>query len=40
MRKAVLGVFLALTAVLAVAPLANADQTQTVACCGGTPGFP
>ncbi|MFF3489177.1 hypothetical protein ACFYXC_38945 [Streptomyces sp. NPDC002701] len=38
MRKAVLGVFLALTAVLAVAPLASADHTQTVACCGGMPG--
>lgn len=39
MRKAVLGVFVALAAVLAVAPLASADQTQTVACCGGTGGF-
>ncbi|MFE9686837.1 hypothetical protein [Streptomyces sp. NPDC006285] len=40
MRKAVLGVFLALTAVLAVAPLASADQTQTAACCGMPPGHP
>ncbi|MDQ1032731.1 hypothetical protein QF035_010313 [Streptomyces umbrinus] len=40
MRKAVLGLFVALAAVLAVAPLASADQTQAVACCGGTPGFP
>ncbi|MFE6195879.1 hypothetical protein [Streptomyces sp. NPDC057838] len=40
MRKAVLGLFVALAAVLAVAPLAGADQTDTVACCGGTPGFP
>ncbi|MCW8102682.1 hypothetical protein [Streptomyces tauricus] len=44
MRKAVLGLFVALTAVLAVAPLANAnasaDRTQTVACCGGMPGHP
>ncbi|MFD3843460.1 hypothetical protein ACFWWC_45730 [Streptomyces sp. NPDC058642] len=37
MRKAVLGVFVALAAVLAVAPLAGADQTQTIACCGGHP---
>ncbi|MGW9453384.1 hypothetical protein [Streptomyces sp. NPDC055632] len=40
MRKAVLGVLVALAAVLAVAPLAGADQTDTVACCGGGPGFP
>ncbi|MGW7210423.1 hypothetical protein [Streptomyces sp. NPDC054837] len=40
MRKAVLGVFVALAAVLAVAPLAGADQTQTVACCGMPPGHP
>ncbi|CCK24717.1 putative secreted protein [Streptomyces davaonensis JCM 4913] len=39
MRKAVVGFFVALAVVLAVAPLANADQTQTVACCGGTTGF-
>ncbi|WP_277816011.1 hypothetical protein [Streptomyces graminilatus] len=41
MRKAVLGLFVALAAVLAVAPLtdASADQTLTVACCGGTGGF-
>ncbi|MFE7652264.1 hypothetical protein ACFU6M_04940 [Streptomyces bottropensis] len=38
MRKAVLGLFLALAAVLAVVPLDNADQTETVACCGGMPG--
>ncbi|WP_331737289.1 hypothetical protein [Streptomyces sp. NBC_00019] len=31
MRKAVLGLFLALTAVLATAPSANAGQTETVA---------
>ena len=37
MRKAVLGLFVALAAVLAVAPLAGADQTETVACCGETP---
>ncbi|MDQ0946251.1 hypothetical protein QFZ24_000174 [Streptomyces phaeochromogenes] len=37
MRKAVLGLFVALAAVLAVAPLAGADQPQTVACCGQTP---
>ncbi|MGW7207544.1 hypothetical protein [Streptomyces sp. NPDC054837] len=37
MRKAVLGLLVALAAVLAVAPLASADadQTDTVACCGG-----
>ncbi|MES5825479.1 hypothetical protein [Streptomyces sp. RG80] len=40
MRKAVLGLFIALTAVLAVVPLASADQTQTVACCGKPPGQP
>lgn len=40
MRKAVLGLFVALAAVLAVAPFASADQTQTIACCGGTPGQP
>ncbi|MFD3843461.1 hypothetical protein ACFWWC_45735 [Streptomyces sp. NPDC058642] len=40
MRKAVLGVFVALAAMLAVAPLASADQAQTVACCGGGPGAP
>ncbi|WP_405953560.1 hypothetical protein [Streptomyces phaeochromogenes] len=38
MRKAVVGLFVALAAVLAVAPFAGADQTQTVACCGGMPG--
>lgn len=37
MRKAVLGLFVALAAVLAVAPLADADQTETVACCGHNP---
>ncbi|MFF4354825.1 hypothetical protein [Streptomyces sp. NPDC001530] len=37
---AVLDLFVALVAVLAVAPLADAGQTETVACCGGTPGFP
>ncbi|MFI9773051.1 hypothetical protein ACIHJG_40540 [Streptomyces sp. NPDC052415] len=40
MRKAALGLFVALATVLAITPLATADQTQTVACCGGTPGFP
>ncbi|MFF5010238.1 hypothetical protein ACFY3G_46465 [Streptomyces phaeochromogenes] len=40
MRKAILGLFVALAAVLAVAPLAGADQSETVACCGGTPGQP
>ncbi|MFC8201708.1 hypothetical protein ACFUTV_40965 [Streptomyces sp. NPDC057298] len=38
MRKAALGLLVALAAVLAVAPLAGADQTQTVACCGMPPG--
>jgi hypothetical protein len=38
MREAVLGV--ALAAMLAVAPLAGAGQTDTVACCGGGPGAP
>jgi hypothetical protein len=33
-RKAILGV---LVAVLAVAVLPGADQSQTVACCGQTP---
>ena len=37
MRKAVLGLFVALAAVFAVAPLASADQTKTVACCGQIP---
>lgn len=40
MRRAVLGWFVALAAVLAVVPLARADEPQTVACCGGTPGQP
>lgn len=40
MRKAVLGLFVAVAAVLAVAPLAGANQTQTVACCGRPPGQP
>lgn len=40
MRRAVLALFVALTAVLAAAPLAAGDQTQTVACCGGGPGMP
>ncbi|MFI9771910.1 hypothetical protein ACIHJG_34350 [Streptomyces sp. NPDC052415] len=40
MRRAVLGLLVALAAVLAVTPLATADQTQTIACCGGGPGFP
>jgi hypothetical protein len=37
MRKAVLGLFVALAAVLAVVPLASADHTETVACCGQIP---
>ncbi|MDX3697846.1 hypothetical protein PV726_48370 [Streptomyces europaeiscabiei] len=39
MRKAVLGLFVALAAVLAVVPLAgaSADQSETVACCGQNP---
>jgi hypothetical protein len=37
MRKAVIGLFVALAAVLAVAPLTSADQTETVACCGQIP---
>ncbi|MFI9772887.1 hypothetical protein ACIHJG_39550 [Streptomyces sp. NPDC052415] len=42
MRKAVLGLLVALAAALAVVPLtyAGADPSQTVACCGGTPGQP
>ncbi|WP_284049052.1 hypothetical protein [Streptomyces sp. YS415] len=42
MRETVLGVLVALAAVLAVAPIASAGahQSNTVACCGGTPGFP
>ncbi|WP_327749641.1 hypothetical protein [Streptomyces europaeiscabiei] len=40
MRKVALGLFVALAAVLAVTPLAGADQTQTVACCGQPPGHP
>ncbi|MGC5562038.1 hypothetical protein ACPYPG_04235 [Streptomyces sp. FR-108] len=40
MRKALLGLFLTLAAVLAVTPLAPADQTQTTACCGMPPGQP
>jgi hypothetical protein len=37
LRKAVIGLFVALAAVLAVAPLTSADQTETVACCGHIP---
>jgi hypothetical protein len=37
MRKAVLGLFVALAAVLAVAPLVGADQTNNLACCGPLP---
>lgn len=40
MRKALMGLFVALAVVLAVAPLATAGQTETAACCGGTPGQP
>jgi len=40
MHKAILGLFVAVAAVLAVAPLAGADQSETVACCGGMPGHP
>jgi len=39
MRKAVLGVLMALAVVLAGAPLAGSGPTETVACCGGGPGF-
>jgi hypothetical protein len=39
-RKTVLGLFVALAAILAAAPLAAADQSNTVACCGGMPGHP
>ncbi|MFD9051739.1 hypothetical protein [Streptomyces zaomyceticus] len=38
MRKALLGLFVALAAVLAAVPLAGADQSETVACCGRPPG--
>ncbi|MFE7763039.1 hypothetical protein [Streptomyces sp. NPDC057438] len=39
MRKAVLGLIVALAALFAVAPLvgASADETETVACCGPLP---
>jgi hypothetical protein len=37
MRKALLGLFVALAAVLAAAPLTSADHTDTVACCGHVP---
>ena len=40
MRKALICIFVALAAVLAVAPLAGDNQTRTVACCtpiGGQP---
>jgi hypothetical protein len=37
MRKAVIGLFVALAAVLAVGPLTSADQTETAACCGHNP---
>ncbi len=37
MRKAIFGLFVALAAVVAVVPLAGADQTETVACCGHNP---
>ncbi|MFI8219941.1 hypothetical protein [Streptomyces sp. NPDC085932] len=41
MRTAVLGLFMAFAAVLAVAPLTGADQSETVACCGPPPpGWP
>jgi hypothetical protein len=40
MRKAVLGLLVAVAVVLAVAPFAGADQGETVACCGGGPGHP
>ncbi|GHG34621.1 hypothetical protein GCM10018791_59920 [Streptomyces zaomyceticus] len=36
--KAVLGLFVALAAALAVVPLVGADQSETVACCGRPPG--
>jgi hypothetical protein len=37
MRKIAIGVLVALAALLAVAPLADSDQSQTVACCGQNP---
>jgi hypothetical protein len=39
MRRAVVGLFVVLAAVLAVVPLAGASagQTETVACCGPVP---
>ncbi|MEW2114823.1 hypothetical protein AB0945_06460 [Streptomyces sp. NPDC005474] len=40
MRKALIGLFVALAAVLAVAPLVNADPAEIVACCGMPPGHP
>ena len=40
MRKAVLGLFVALAAVLAFTPLTDAGQIQTVAYCGMPPGQP
>ena len=41
MRRTVLSVFVALAAVLAVAPLAGAGQSETAACCGPQPpGWP
>lgn len=39
MLKAVLGLFVAVAVVFAVAPFAGADQTATIACCGGTGSF-
>lgn len=40
MRIALLGLFVALGAVLAVVPPASAGQSETVACCGMPPGHP
>ncbi|MFD0304482.1 hypothetical protein [Streptomyces sp. NPDC127119] len=40
MRKAVISLLVALTAVLAVAPLVSTTQPETIACCGQPPGQP
>ncbi|MEU6531072.1 hypothetical protein ABZ869_18040 [Streptomyces sp. NPDC046928] len=40
MRESLLGLFVAVAAVLAVVPFASADQSRTVACCGRPPGQP
>lgn len=40
MIRIIVGMFVALAAVLAVVPLAGAWHTETVACCGKPPGQP